>query len=375
MMPQMEPLFRIGGRYRQSLRQVSIFNRVLIGNSAIIVAGAIAGTIITRQLTLFGNAWLILLFASVGVAITLLVNRAIIRSAMHPLRQLGEALEHAQGGQFDIPAELREYQDPDIHRLIQALEGMLNRLDEHARELEAISERAINAQEQERVRIARSLHDDTAQSISTLIIRLDRLAGMLPSDSPQLASYVADARSVATQLLENLRKVIWDLRPSILDDLGLSAAVRWFARDNLEPVGVRVDYWTPGDMVRLPPHLETMLFRISQEAISNILRHAEASRVEIRLWRESRDVFLEIRDDGRGFDIEETAGNALGRKQLGLLGIQERVSLVGGELEVRSSAGSGTSLRVRVPVPVEDVNESGEAGIDPIDEPDVVAQP
>lgn len=370
----MEPLSHRGGRLREALHQVSIFNRVLIGNSVIIVLGAIAGTLITRQLTLFGNAWLILLFASVGILVTLLVNRAIIHSAMRPLRELGDALEKVHSGQIDIPDSLANYQDPDIHRLVMAVEAMLARLEERTSQLQAISERAINAQEEERVRIARSLHDDTAQSISMLIIRLDKLGSMIPPGRPELTRYLADAHQVATQLLENLRKVIWDLRPSILDDLGLLAAVRWYARANLESAGINVDFWGANELGRLPPHLETMLFRVTQEAVSNILRHANATRVSVRLWPEDGHICLEIKDDGRGFNVEAAAGSAVHRKQLGLLGIHERVSLVGGEMEVQSGEGTGTSLRLRVPLPAQDSTASNHSEPEPLDQAEGMLQ-
>jgi two-component system sensor histidine kinase UhpB len=349
----MEIFSRLVRRYQQFALRVSIFDRVLIGNSVIIIFGAIAGTIMTRQLTLFGDIRLILLFSFVGLLITLLVNRAIIYGALHPLRELGDALEQVNGGQIDIPDALKNYRDPDIHRLITALDSMLVRLANRTGQLRAISERAINVQEEERVRIARSLHDETAQSISMLIIQLERLGKIIPTDTPDLISRVADAQNVATKLLENLRKVIWDLRPSILDDLGLLSAIRWFARTNLEAVGVRVEFLGTAEIMRLPAHLETMLFRVSQEAVSNIIRHAGAHQVSIQLWSENRNIWLEIKDDGHGFDLEKTVGGAVYRKQLGLLGIQERVSLVGGEMEVTSVQGAGTCLRVRVPLPVE----------------------
>jgi len=347
----MNVAFRLLERYRQFMLRISIFNRVLIGNSVIIIFGAVAGTIITRQMTLFGNIWLILLFSFVGILITLLVNRMIIHSALLPLHELGDAIEQVHSGQINIPDSLKNYRDPDICRLVAAIDSMLNRMANYTSQLQAISERVINAQEEERVRIARSLHDDTAQSISMLIIHLDRLGGFIPADRPDITRYIADAQNVATLLLENLRKIIWDLRPSILDDLGLYSAIRWFARTNLEKAGVDVNF-TAGEVMRLPSHLETMLFRITQEAISNILRHANAGSVSIRLWTAEGQIWLEIKDDGCGFDIEKTAERAVDRKQLGLLGIEERVSLVGGTVKVESAQGSGTCLQLHIPLPV-----------------------
>lgn len=349
----MDALSHLRERFRQFLFRISIFDRVLLGNSIIIIFGAVAGTIVTRQMTLLGNVRLILLFSFVGILITLLVNRLIIKTALYPLHELGDALEQVNSGQINIPDSLKNYKDPDIRRLVIAIDSMLNRIASYTSQLRAISERAINAQEEERVRIARSLHDDTAQSISMLIIHLERLGSLLPNGAPEITRYIADAQNVATKLLENLRKIIWDLRPSILDDLGLFSAIRWFARTNLEKAGVKVDFSASNEITRLPPYLETMLFRIAQEAISNILRHANASRVSIRLWKANEQVWLEIKDDGCGFDLEKTAGEAVDHKQLGLLGIQERASLVHGDVNIESSPQAGTCLQVYIPLPEE----------------------
>lgn len=353
----MKLLSHLPERYRQFLLRISLFDRVSIGNSIIIIFGAVAGTIVTRQMTLLGNARLILLFSFVGILITLFVNRIIIYSALRPLHELGDALEHVHSGQINIPDSLKHYQDPDITRLVIAIDAMLNRIDHYTAQLRAISERAINAQEAERVRIARSLHDDTAQSISMLSIHLERLKTHLPPDASDVAHYIDDAQNVATKLLENLRKIIWDLRPSILDDLGLLSAIRWFARSNLEKAGVKVDFSTGSDISRLPSPLETMLFRIAQEAISNILRHANANKVSIKLWIAEKHIWMEIKDDGCGFDMKETADAAVDRKRLGLLGIQERASLVGGEVKIESRRGSGTCLQLHIPLPTEDFSE------------------
>ena len=349
----MKPLQGLFARYRQFTLRISIFNRVIIGNSLIIVFGAVAGTYFTRQLVLLGNVWLIFLFSSTGILITLLVNYLIIKSALRPLRELGQVLEDVSLEQIKIPEHLEKYEDQDIHRLVRTVNAMLARLETRTRQLKALSERAIRAQEEERVRIARSLHDDTAQTISMLIIHLENIEKKVPLEDADLRQRVNDAQQLATVLLENLRKVIWDLRPSILDDLGLIPAIRWYAQTNLGKNGLQVDVERREETMRLPTHLETMLFRILQEAVSNILRHASASKVSIDLRPEGDQIVLEVKDNGRGFDVERTRGEAMSRKQLGLLGMQERVSLVNGTILVDSSPGGGTTLRVFVPLPLE----------------------
>ena len=341
-------------RYRQFMLRISIFNRVLIGNSFIIIFGAVAGTFFTRHLALLGDIRLIFLFSFAGILITLFVNYVIIKSALNPLRELIQALEQVGIEQIKVPEDLKRYEDKDIHRLVTTVDEMLIRLGKRTRQLKAISERAIHAQEEERVRIARSLHDDTAQTISMLIINLERIEKKIPHDNPDLFRQVTESHKVATLLLENLRKVIWDLRPSILDDLGLIPAIRWYAQTNLKESGVQVEVGDSNELMRLPPHLETLLFRILQEAVSNILRHANAGKVTINLRPEDGCVVLEVKDDGRGFDVKKTTGEAVTRKQLGLLGMQERVSLVNGTVKIESTPGEGTMLRIYVPLRIED---------------------
>jgi len=350
----MKPLPSLPARYRQFMLRISIFNRVLIGNSLIIIFGAIAGTFFTRHLALLGDVRLIFLFSFTGILITLFVNYVIIKSALNPLRELGQALEQVNVEQIKIPDDLKKYEDQDIRRLVTTVDSMLIRLDNRTSLLKAISERAIRAQEEERVRIARSLHDDTAQAISMLIIHLERIEKMIPKDNPDLLRQLNESHQVATLLLESLRKIIWNLRPSILDDLGLVPAIRWYARTNLEESGVQVEVGRGNEAMRLAPHLETMLFRILQEAVSNILRHANATKVFINLQPQDSHIMLEVKDNGRGFDVEKTTGEAVTRKQLGLLGMQERVALVNGAVRVESTPGGGTTLRIYVPLRIED---------------------
>ncbi len=346
----MSALIRLYNRLYRHFLSFPIINRVLVGNSIIIVAGAIGGTLLTRHLTVAGNLNLILLFSALGIILTLLVNYWIIRASLRPLQELSQVVDQVKNGQTSLPESLGMHSDPVIHRLVTAMNSMLERLDRRTRQLRALSERAINAQEEERRRIARGLHDDTAQTISTLIIHLERLEVALPANQEEYRRQLADIRQMATRMLEDLRKNIWDLRPTILDDLGLVSAIRWYAQSNLEKIEVSVRLDLQSETIRLSPALETMLFRVAQEAVNNILHHADASTVTISLWQDRTGVCLEVEDDGRGFDVERTTGEAVTRKQLGLLGIQERVSLVGGEVHILSSPGQGTQLQVSVPL-------------------------
>lgn len=337
-------------RLRQRLEHVSIFNRVLLGNSVVIVVGAIAGTLLTRQLAFQADLGLIVLFASIGILLSLLVNYLILHSALRPLRDLSVMVDRVQTGNAEQVNLLIRDADPDTGRLAAAIQSMCVRLEEHTRQLRALTERSVTAQEDERKRIARNLHDDTAQALTTLIISLERMENTLPEASSELRPRLQAARALATRTLEDLRKLVHGLRPTMLDDLGLVPAIRWYARSQLEDSGIQMQMRAFEDTTRLPALVETVLFRIAQEAINNILRHAHARHVSIDLRRDPGEAILRVEDDGCGFDVGRSSLQAVAERRLGLLGIQERVELFGGDLMVDSSEGGGTRLTARVPL-------------------------
>ncbi len=336
------------------LSRLPILNRLVLGNSIVIVGGAIAGTLLTRHLAQSPtptDLWLILLFSAVGILLSLVVNYWLVRATLRPLHELSEMVNRVKARRADTSVPLTVDTDPDIGRLAAAISSMLDRLEGRTLQLRALSERAINAQEEERKRIARHLHDDTSQALSSLIISLERLENTATAEaSTHLKDRLAAARQLATRTLEDLRKTIYGLRPTLLDDLGLVPAIRWYARSNLEEIGVQVEFETPDEAVRLPSQLETLLFRIAQEAINNIVHHADAKSVSISLTRDNGNVCLRVEDDGRGFDVAKITGQALRLRRLGLLGIQERADLVGGEVTLDSAPGRGTRLQVSMPL-------------------------
>jgi len=242
--------------------------------------------------------------------------------------------------------------------MANTLRSLFQQLEERNRELQALSERAINAQEEERRAIAHSLHDDTGQALSMLMIHLDRIDERIPERQTELKKQVADARSLAASALTELRRILSGLRPAILDDLGLVPAIRWFARTNLEPAGIRVVIKAPGVPLQFSPAVTTTLFRIVQEAVSNIVRHAGAGSVTIVLQPNEATVSLKIEDDGHGFDPGNASREAVELQRLGLLGIRERVERLGGKIQIESAPDKGTSLLVSIPV-------GGTGGADP----------
>lgn len=209
-------------------------------------------------------------------------------------------------------------------------------------------DQVIAAQEDERKRIARDLHDDTSQSLSALIYSLEAVEASCPG-SPVRDALVT-MRQRVTQILDNIHKLIFDLRPSMLDHLGLFIALRWYAETHLQPLGVRVHLEERGTTRRLLPKMETALFRVVQEAINNIAKHSGARNVHLSFDCYDGVVQIDVVDDGIGFDLNEVARAMDRRRGLGLVGMQERVGLLGGKISLVSDPGHGTQISIRVPV-------------------------
>jgi two-component system sensor histidine kinase UhpB len=346
---------RFKGLFSDLLHRISylsLYSRIVLGNALIIIIGAVGGTLLTRKLS--GEAasfWLIVLFSAVGTAMSIILNNWIVRRSLRPLNELHHLVLRIAAGQ--IPITTHPYQDlgPDFHQLCTSLHQIVGQLEERNRQLRALSERALKVQEEERKRIARSLHDDTGQSLSSLLILLDRLEPLLPVQPNELQQHLVRARELASNTLAELRKIIFDLRPTILDDLGLVPAIRWYARTYLEAENIQVKLFMPEDDPGLPHEIATTLFRISQEAMHNVLRHASARAMKITLCVSTDEVCLQVIDDGLGFDVNELYKEGHQPYKLGLLGIKERAELVGGRVMVETAPGRGVLLQVCLPLP------------------------
>lgn len=338
-------------RLRQNLCSLPIIYRIAIGNAAVIAVGAVGGTLLTRHLAnRAADLWLILLFLFLGTTLSVITNFVIIKSALRPLRELVQLVPDVHAGQPDISPQLLKDNDPDIVHLAKSIDSLVQQLEDRNLQLRALSERAINAQEEERKRMALSLHDDTGQALSMLIIHLEQIQSRLPTEMNELHAKLNAAHQLAACTLTELRKIIAGLRPTVLDDLGLVPAIRWYARSNLEEAGVRVDVQAEDELSPLPAQLNATLFRIAQEAVNNILRHAQAQSAKITLCCTGSEICLQVEDDGKGFDLQQIQEGAIRLQRLGLLGIQERAEMVGGRVKVYSAPGRGTQLIVSMPL-------------------------
>ncbi len=209
-------------------------------------------------------------------------------------------------------------------------------------------QKLISAQEEERRRIARELHDETSQIVGALALGLDTATAMLPPGASR--DRLLEVKALALRTLGGIRRMSFDLRPSVLDDLGLFPGIRWYAERDLTPRGiaVRCEFDEGGE--RLPTEVETALFRAVQEAITNIVKHAHAETVLIQCALGPQGVTIEIEDDGDGFDPESISSAAVGGRGLGLAGIRERLDLLGGSAIIDSAPGQGTRVVLTVPV-------------------------
>jgi signal transduction histidine kinase len=204
----------------------------------------------------------------------------------------------------------------------------------------------IAAQEEERKRIARELHDSTSQSLTSLLVGMKALSD--DCDSPAIRQRAEDLRSVAGRTLAEVHNLALQLRPSVLDDLGLPAALERYVNDCGQRYHLQIDLAVQGlQTQRLPPEVETALYRIVQESLTNVARHAQATTASVLIEWRNGSVRAIVEDDGRGFD-PLTAGKA--EQRLGLYGIRERAELLGGMLTIESSSERGSSLFVEIPV-------------------------
>jgi len=207
------------------------------------------------------------------------------------------------------------------------------------------------AQEDERKRISRELHDEAAPPLLLLIQRLDSIASHThPKLSKPLKDNLEVLRNQAIESLEGLRRCAQDLRPRILDDLGLVPALEWMAEDLAKNYGIDAHVEVTGDGLDLPDEAQLLLFRIAQEALSNIRRHAQASMAVMKLEFEDNSFRITISDNGHGFELPERIGDLASIGKLGLAGMQERARLLGGRLKIQSEPGKGTQVIAEIPL-------------------------
>jgi two-component system, NarL family, sensor histidine kinase UhpB len=281
-----------------------------------------------------------LVIVVLAVAVAALAARLLLlRRRQAPLERLIEEMEKvdlnrpgaALPSSIDGIAETQE-----VERIELAFLRMMGRLEAERRRAGSA---ALAAQEEERARVARELHDEVNQSLTGLLLRLEALRGQAP---PELEPQLAETRALANKAMRELLSLARQLRPTALDDLGLVAAIAGQV-EQLDGEEVEAAFECEGGFADVDGDAQLVVYRVAQEALANAARHSGASHVNVKLRRGDGGVALEVADDGRGFAFEDA------ERGLGIGGMRERALLVGGELTIESRPGQGTTVRLAVP--------------------------
>lgn len=335
----------------ERVRSIPLFYKVLTANVAIVMFGAIAGTYVTattfRDAEAPSRVELILMFVAIGVVLSVAVNYLVLRAAFQPLDSLERMADSVRDGDLSARANPLPLSDPQLARLVDTFNGTLDELERGQARLRELTTQVIEAQEAERQRIARELHDDTAQ---ILFAQLLRVSALKSSPHEAVRQTAENLETLTVEAIEGVRRLALELRPPALDDLGVREALGDLAQRFSENTGMHVELDVTGSRDRLAPEAELVLYRVAQEAMTNVVKHARATEARITLARWPDRVDLTVDDNGTGFDpsIDRPRdGRGLG---LGLFGMEERVVLVGGSLAIRTLVPSGTRVAVSLPL-------------------------
>jgi PAS domain S-box-containing protein len=290
---------------------------------------------------------------------------ATVRTNMHPrcrvvvtditVRKQGEEAQRRAAALATLNRDLRR----EIVRR-QAVEKALQKSEQHQihllaqslrqqEELRHLSHQILHAQEEERKRISRELHDDIAQTLVGISVHLHTLVRASAINPKALKQEAARTQRLVEKSVKIVQEFAMKLRPTLLDDLGLITGLQYFLKDFTKQTGIRVSFTTFAKAERLSSDCRTALYRVTQEALTNVARHAHASRVDISIKKTPRAVVLTIRDNGQSFPVEPVL-HAKGKKPLGLIGMRERVEMLGGKFSVESTPGHGTAIRAQIPL-------------------------
>jgi two-component system sensor histidine kinase UhpB len=327
-------------------RDDSLIGQVVAANVVLVALTLFAASLAAGlDLTVSDQRWSFLILA-LAIVLTLCVNMWMLQRRFAPLERLIrriEGIDPTEPSSHALPDE----GDPveEIDKLARSFNLLLERIEEERRRSGTL---AMRAQEEERRRLARDLHDEVNQALTAILLRLEALA----QDNPQVdLDEVTELKRLVNQAMEELLNLARQLRPSALDDHGLMPAIETQLKRFSARTGVEVTLNAEGDPDSLPEDVQTAVYRILQEALANIGRHAGATAVAVEIQAEGDQLELRIRDDGEGFDplavTHASNGDGPGAG-LGLSGMAERARLAGGELDVRSAPGGGTTVSLRI---------------------------
>jgi two-component system sensor histidine kinase UhpB len=314
----------------------ALFWRVFWTNAAVLTAACVITVLVLSPGVISSGVALVeLLVLAGGIGAMLVVNLALARRAFSPLRQLTSfahdvdpLVPGARAEAGGAPSEATE--------LAAAFNEMLDRLADERRDS---VRRALDAQEGERLRVAQELHDEVGQTLTSVVLQLGRTAKRVPD---AYRAEITDAQETARASLEEVRRIALQLRPEALDDLGLATALRVLGERLGEDRDLVIEVRVTEPLPALTPEEELVLYRVAQEALTNVVRHAEATRAEVCVELLDRRLELRVADDGRGVAAAGEGG--------GIRGMRERAVLIGAQLEVTDSRDGGTQVRLAFPL-------------------------
>jgi two-component system, NarL family, sensor histidine kinase UhpB len=267
--------------------------------------------------------------------LTLLVNLALVRRTFAPLARLSAVMDRVDllrpGARVDVEAAT-----PDVDALARAFNAMLERLENERRDS---ARGAVMAQEAERLRIGRELHDELGQALTGVLLQLDQVVRAHPGEFE-----LRDARETARTSLELVRRLARDLRPDALDDLGLTSGLIALCNGFTRQTGIEVEHDLPSDLPPLAREVDVVVYRVAQEALTNVARHAHATLVRLRVTHSAGSLAMTVEDDGRGLPPGEPEGT-------GIRGMRERAMLAHGRLITEPRDGGGVRVRLELPIP------------------------
>jgi signal transduction histidine kinase len=313
----------------------------LVGANLLIVAAALVVVVAERQRVLPGNAVSIL---GIALGVSLVVNLGLVHVALRPLSELELTAARVSAGDLGARVTASRLADRDMARVGTTLNTLLDNLTNDRARVRRLAAQVISAQDEERARVARELHDSTAQMLAAVMLQLGVAAR--ENESPALDARIATVRDMVADALEEVRNLSHTIHPRVLDDLGLAAALSWLTRQTREQEALDAEAFAD-DGAPIPRLEATVLYRVAQESLRNAVRHAQAHRVEVWLRRTATTATLEVVDDGRGFDVRRAEER---RPGMGLFSMRERVGLANGTLSVESAPGRGTRVVATVPL-------------------------
>ncbi len=289
---------------------------------------------------------ILFLLAAIGIS-TLVIGIALNHLVIKKLQHFIEAA--SLFGRGDFKSTIRFKSEDEITRLAESFNKMAKALMEKMGQERKYLSRIIETQENERRRISRELHDEIGQALYAIQFNLEMVDKDLPHTTAAVRARLEEAKFLSSQTLATMRQLSLDLRPTMLDDLGLVPTLRWYIKNFSKRLDIDSDFEAVGLEEKLSPPIETAFYRIVQEALNNIAKHAQADRVEVSLLKRDSRIYASIQDNGKGFDLEKVLHPEAPERGFGIVGIQERVSLLGGRLEIQSRPGFGTLISVEIP--------------------------